>query len=65
MCLDENRLQEKQYRNQTASTKFKMIGKDIFAGSVDTSFASVSSQKFGYWALILIITERSNFMRKI
>ena len=35
MCLDEKCFQEKLYRNQTPSTKFEMIGKDIFAGSVD------------------------------
>ena len=35
MCLDEKCLQEKLYRNKTPSTKFEMIGEDIFAGSVD------------------------------
>ena len=62
--LDEKSLREKLYRNQTPTTKFEMIGREIFAGSVDHHLQRNLISKVWLLGFNLIITERSNFKEK-
>ena len=61
MCLDEKRLREKLYRNQTPTTKFEMIGREIFAGSVDHHLQRNLISKVWLLGFNLIITKKVQF----